>query len=40
LVRIDFGKPVLWLAMPPEQAVALAESLIGHALALKKRPVQ
>lgn len=30
-VSIAFGKPVAWLAMPPEQAVAMAELLIAKA---------
>lgn len=31
LVRVEFGKPVAWLAMPPEDAVAFAQSLLRHA---------
>ena len=31
LVHLNFGKPVAWLAMPPETAVALAELLLKHA---------
>ncbi len=30
-VRIDFGKPVAWLAMPPKMAIDLAGSLIRYA---------
>jgi len=31
LVRIDFGKPVAWLALPSEQARQLANTLLKHA---------
>lgn len=31
LVRIDFGKPVSWLAMPAAQARAFGEVLIAKA---------
>jgi hypothetical protein len=34
-VVINFGGPVSWLAMPPEQAIGLAELLFEHALLLK-----
>jgi hypothetical protein len=30
-VRIDFPKPVAWLAMPPNQALAFAAALARHA---------
>ena len=30
-VRIEFGKPVAWLALTPEQAIGLAEKLIDKA---------
>lgn len=30
-VFIDFGKPVAWLALPPEDAEALAAALIQSA---------
>jgi hypothetical protein len=30
-VRIDFGKPVAWMAMPAAQAVELARLLLRHA---------
>ena len=30
-VMIVFGEPIAWLAMSPEQAVALAEAVIGKA---------
>ena len=31
LVNVNFGKPVAWLALPPENAVALAKTLLKHA---------
>lgn len=31
IVRVDFGKPVAWLGLPPPQAVALAQLLLKHA---------
>ena len=34
LVVIDFGKPVESIAMPPQQAIELAQSLITHARAI------
>lgn len=36
-VSIAFGKPVAWLAMPPEQAVAFAELLIAKARIVARR---
>jgi hypothetical protein len=31
IVRIEFGKPVAWIAMSPEHAVGLARLLLKHA---------
>ena len=31
LVAIQFGKPITWLAFPPENARALARLLVKHA---------
>jgi hypothetical protein len=31
LVHVDFGKPVAWLGLPPENAIALARALLKHA---------
>lgn len=31
LVRVDFAKPVGWFAMPADQAVEIAQSLLKHA---------
>ena len=36
-VVINFGTPVAWLGMPPEQAVALAEMLIAKARVVARR---
>ena len=36
-VRIDFGKPVAWLALPPDQAMGLAALLVKHAQAIKNK---
>jgi len=40
LVRMDFGKPVAWMAMSPDDAVALAQLLIRHARAISKEPLR
>lgn len=31
IVRVEFGKPVAWLGLPPPQARQLAELLLRHA---------
>lgn len=31
MVRLDFGKPVAWLSLPREQAVAFALLILKHA---------
>ena len=31
IVRVEFGKPVAWLGLPKENAIALARSLLKHA---------
>ena len=30
-IRIDFGKPVAWLAFSPEQGIELAKLILKHA---------
>lgn len=40
LVVIDFGKPVEFIAMPPQQAIDLAQALIKHARAIATEPVR
>lgn len=35
VVRVDFGKPVAWLAFPPEQAIELAKMILKKAGAKK-----
>jgi len=38
LVRVDFGKPVAWFAVPADLAKEIAQSLLKHARnAAKKR---
>ena len=39
IVRIDFGKPVEWLGLPPEEAVALAQLLIQKAREASSEPL-
>ena len=39
-VRIDFGKPVEWIAMNPQQAVELAQCLIKRARQISTEPVR
>lgn len=39
LVVIDFGKPVEFVSMAPQQAIELAQSLIRHARAIAKTPL-
>lgn len=34
-VRIDFGTPVAWMAMPPYIAINLARTMLKHAGAKK-----
>ena len=38
-VLIDLGKPVRSMAMTPEQAITLAESLMKHARRATRRPL-
>lgn len=40
LVCVDFGKPVEWVAMQPQQAIELAQLLIKHARAIAKTPLK
>lgn len=40
LVCIDFGKPVEWVAMQPQQAIELAQSLIKQARAISTEPLR
>jgi hypothetical protein len=39
LVRIDFGKPVAWFALPPETAQQLAMLLLRHAARASGKPM-
>ena len=38
-IKIEFGKPVEWIGLPPENAIALAQMLIKHARAISKDPI-
>lgn len=40
LVRIEFPKPVEWLAMTPQDAIKMAQLLIQHARAISKEPIR
>jgi hypothetical protein len=35
-VRVDFGTPVAWFALPPELALQFASTIVKHAMALKR----
>jgi hypothetical protein len=35
-VRLDFGKPTAWIALPPDEGLALASLLVKRAMALKR----
>ncbi len=35
-VTINFGKPVAWLAMPPDQAITFASLIVAKANLLKR----
>ena len=38
-VLIDFGKPVHWVGMDPDQAIELAQTLVRRAAEAKGRPI-
>lgn len=40
LVCIDFGKPVEWVAMQPQQAIELAQNLIKQARSVSQEPLR
>lgn len=40
IVKIDFGKPVAFIGMPPQQAVELAQMLIRHARSIATEPIR
>lgn len=40
LVYLEFPKPVTWTAMPPQQAIELAQLLIRHARGVSKEPLR
>jgi hypothetical protein len=35
-VHINFGKPVIWFSMGPEDALRMASTLVEHATAIKR----
>ena len=39
VVILEFGKPMDWVAMPPAQAIKLAQLLIKHARAISTEAV-
>jgi hypothetical protein len=39
LVRVEFGVQTQWVAMSPQQAMNIAQSLIKHARAVTKKPI-
>lgn len=40
IVKVDFGKPVEWVGMPPKTAIELAQLLIKHARAISKESIR
>ncbi len=40
VIQLDFGKPVIWVGMNPQDAINLAQSLIQHARAISKEPIR
>lgn len=40
VVAIEFSKPLHWVAMPPQQAVDLAQQLIRHARSIATEPLK
>lgn len=38
IVRLDFGKPVAWLGLPPNEAKELAALLMHHAARCQNKP--
>jgi hypothetical protein len=36
VVRIDFGKPVVWFALDADSALAFASLIVKHAMELKQ----
>jgi hypothetical protein len=39
LVRIDFGKPVAWLGLRPNEAKEFAALLMQHAASCQQKPI-
>lgn len=38
-VMLNFGKPIVWLAFNPDEAIGLAQALIQHARKVAKEPI-
>ena len=36
VVRLDFGKEVAWIGLPPDEALAFASVIVEHAMQLKR----
>ena len=39
IVAIEYSKPTAWVAMPPQQAIELAQALIKHARSIATSPL-
>jgi hypothetical protein len=37
MVRIDFGTPVAWVCLPPDQAIEFASAVVAKAMAMKRQ---
>ena len=40
VIKVDFGKPVTWVGMSPNDAVQVAQLLIKHARSISKEPIR
>lgn len=40
VVAIEYSKPTMWVAMPPQEAINLAQALIKHARSIAKEPLR
>lgn len=36
MVRIEFGKPVAWVCLPPDKAIEFASVVVARAMAMKR----
>jgi hypothetical protein len=37
VVRIDFGKKIAWIGLPPTEAITFANIITSHAMEIKSR---